>query len=92
MEDAYQVEQDEQILDKIFTNGIIDVSLNCIAVTYLFILFSLNQSLSQQKKKEKKENKKRFFFPHEFYLLYRYDFLVGHSLCQTILQYILCGL
>jgi len=39
MEDAYQVEQDGQILDEVFGDnlGIIDVSLNCIEVTYLFV-------------------------------------------------------
>lgn len=46
MEDAFQVEQDVQILDQVFSDnpGVIDVSLNCIEVTYQSV--PLSESIS----------------------------------------------
>ena len=60
MEDAYQVEQDGQILDEVFGDnlGVINVSLNCIEVTYLFVPFIWISLFPNQKKEKKRKHKK----------------------------------
>lgn len=76
MEDAFQVEQDVQILDQVFSDnpGVIDVSLNCIEVTYQSVPLSEPISFPTLKEKKKKNQHKRcvfcFFYSMNCYLLY----------------------
>jgi hypothetical protein len=92
MEDAFQVEQDVQILDQVFSDnpGVMDVSLNCIEVTYLSV--PLCESISFPTKRGEKAAQKKYvlfcFFLSKNCFIYCTniaDYSVGHSFfCQTV--------
>lgn len=68
MEDAYQVEQDVQILVEVFGDnmGVVNVGLNCIEVTYLFVPLSESISFPTKKRGKKKRKHKNVLFSFVF--------------------------